>query len=120
MLYRSLVVGLLAACFILIARSRVRVVHVHDAAPPPPAAVARAQPPVVIRTPPIVIHDHAPPVDAAATLIDVSSAVPNSQLMSLVRLAPTEHVAGYEDHHNYIDIQVRGEHGDRRVLVLKR
>jgi|SRR5580698_4144913 hypothetical protein len=117
MLYRSLVLGLVAACFVLtVRRDRVHVVRIHDPAPP-----ARAQPPVFIHEPPIVIHDAAPaPRDAPATLIDVSSAVPADRLMSLVTLSPTERIAAYEDHHNYIDIQVHGLQGDRRVLMLKR
>jgi hypothetical protein len=117
MLYRSLVLGLLAACFVLIARrDRVHVVHVHD-----PAAPARAQPPVILRAPPVVIHDRAPaPRDPPATLIDVSAAVPADRLLSLVTLAPNERFAAYEDHHNYIDIEVSTPQGERRVVMLKR
>jgi hypothetical protein len=138
MLYRSLVLGLVAACFILLVRNRerVHVVHVHDHATP---AAERAQLPVIVQAPPVVIHDAAPlppqpvcagprgnaqrcgeSIDPPATLIDVSSAVPADRLLSLVTLAPTERIASYEDHHNYIDIEVRGVHGDRRVLMLMR
>jgi hypothetical protein len=91
-LYRSLVIGLLGACLYLVA-SR------HDA-PAPHVAVTR---PVV----------HQPP-----TVVDVSSQMDPSQLVSLVRIGAGEHIASVEQHPGWVDVGVEGLRGERRVLLL--
>ncbi len=101
MLYRSLVVGLLGACLYLLASRApaTRIVH---------AAAAQARPPSV----PVLVPKPGP------TLIDVSSQMSPAQLVSLVRLAPNEHIAAYDDHRAYVDITVDGPRSERRVLLL--
>jgi hypothetical protein len=96
-LYRSLVLGLLGACLVLLAHhGNVETHTIRE--------VRRA--PVVQATLP------------APTLIDVSSQMSPDQLVSLIRLAPGEHISSLDDHHAYLDVTVQSARSERRVLVL--
>nr|HEX4316995.1 hypothetical protein [Kofleriaceae bacterium] len=123
MLYRSLVVGLLAACLVMLARQRreIRVVHV----PAPGLAASLCAGPRVASIYPSLRPSHRPPmlrvpqVAVAPTLVDVSPLVPSSQLLSLVHLQPTEQIASVDAHPgSYTDVTLRGARGERRVLLL--
>jgi hypothetical protein len=110
LLFRSLVLGLLGACCLLLATR--------------PAARILER----------VVYRPGPPV---ATIIDVSAGVSAQQLGSLVRLAPGEHVIAVDDHAvaddldagavlaqldprpAFVDLQVTGgRSGQRRVVLL--
>jgi hypothetical protein len=119
--FRSLVTGFAAACFVLIAMIE------------PPARVseprvdheARVVLPTSTRP---HVREHAP------TLIDVAPAIAGSELASLVRLEPGEHVATVDDvavendlaagaaiaahGRSFVDLAVTGPTGTRRVLLL--
>ena len=97
LVFRSLVVGLLGACCLLLAqRQRIEV---------------RA--PLVIK-PGISTWDGTLP----PTIVDVSPLVPDDQLAALVRLQPGEHVVGMDAPHRYVDVTIAGPSGERRVLLL--
>ncbi len=114
LLFRSLSIGLMAACFLLqIDRTQV-------AAPPAPAPEPAA--PVI-------------PVRPEATIIDVSSMVAAAQRSSLVRLQSDEHVTAVDDRAvgsdleagaaiaehrgtGFIDLTVESTTSTRRVLML--
>ena len=112
--FRSLVTGFAAACFVLLAMYRPPVVE------QPVAHEAR----VVLPARP----QHTP------TLIDVSPAIAGSELASLVRLEPGEHVETVDDvavdsdlaagaaiaahGRSFVDLAVTGPTGTRRVLLL--
>ena len=100
MLYRSLVVGLLGACLYLLASRGPATKVVQRAAQLRPLTV-----PVLA-------------VKPGPTLIDVSSQMSPAQLVSLVRVAPDEHIAAYDDHRAYVDVTVEGPRSERRVLLL--
>ena len=116
LLFRSMVLGLLGACCLLVA-SR------------PPARVAVRE---------RIVYRPAPPV---ATLVDVSGSVPSAQLGSLVHLGPGEHVIAVDDHPvwddldagamlalidhpgndprpRFVDLEIAGGPGGQRRLVL--
>jgi hypothetical protein len=115
LVFRSLTLGLLAACFLLLAIRPVYEVRVtRDARP------QREAP--------------APP---AATIIDVAAGVSASQLPAMLALAPDERVVAVDDQsvgsdldagtllasreldsQRYIDLEVEGARGARRLLVL--
>jgi len=95
--FRSLVIGLLGACCLLLARLQ----HVSVRAP------------LVIRPGVSTCDGTLPP-----TIIDVSPLVAESELVSLVRLAPGEHITSLERPQRYVDVAVAGPFGERRVLLL--
>ena len=115
LLFRSLSIGLLAACFCLLAIRPAYEVRV--AAAPPLVVMPRPQP--------------------AAQIVDVAPGLRPEQIASLIALAPGEHVTAVDDlavtgdldagvllaNHplgaqHYVDLEVRGAAGARRVLVL--
>jgi len=121
LLFRSLTLGLVAACFaLLLARPTVELRVVHEAAPH--LSAPRARPPLAT---------------VAPTVIDVAAGVTSVQLASMIRLLPGEHVATIDDAEmpdeldagvalasvalqprRFIDVGVVGPVGERRVLVL--
>ena len=117
LLFRSLALGLLGACFFLLATR--------------PATIVVRQPAVEV---PNVSGIRGLPVQAP-TVIDVARDVSPRTLPALIRLAEGEHIVAVDDmavandlqagsllserHRDFIDLQVRGTSGgDRRVLVL--
>lgn len=97
LVFRSLVIGLLGACCLLLAqRQRVEV---------------RA--PVVIKPGLSTWDGTLPP-----TIVDVSPLVAQDQLAALVRLQPGERVVGMDAPQRYVDVTVAGPFGERRVLLL--
>jgi hypothetical protein len=114
LLYRSLALGFMGACLMLLARR-------------PECAIRFAPAPVVVHAP-------APP---SAAIVDVAPGIAAAQLGPLVRLAPGEHVVAVGEHAvsgdleagavlaamearsgSYVDLTVAGAIGSRRVLVL--
>jgi hypothetical protein len=113
LLFRSLALGLLGACFLLLAM-RPATTHVVD-------HVDR------------VVYRAAPPV---ATLVDVAMGVPAAQLGSLVHLEAGEHVIAIDDRPvtgdldagavlaqltsrpAFVDLEIAGGHGGQRRVVL--
>ncbi len=115
-LFRSLAIGLLSACVLLLASRPAYEVRI--ASEPPPVLAA------------------APPT--TATIVDVAPNVPASQLPALIGLAPGEHVVAIGDRAvasdldagatlvtsglrggSYVDLTIGGgAAGSRRVLVL--
>ena len=113
LLFRSLTLGLVAACFaLLLARPTVELRMAREP----------VRPSIPTRSP---------------TVIDVAAGVTNAQLASMIRLAPGEHVASIDDAAvvgdlgagvalatvalragRFIDVGVAGPTGERRVLVL--
>ena len=113
LLFRSLALGLLSACFFLLAFRPTYVVRVEPAAP---ARVATATGP---------------------TLVDVGQGVSSAAITQLVHLAPDEHIIAIDDRPvaddldagaalathplwpgGYIDLTVAAATHQRRVLVL--
>ena len=111
LLFRSIALGLLGACFVLLATRPLYEVR-------------------LVRSPPRVL----PP---AASIVDVAAVVAPSAIGSLVRLAPGERVVAVDDHPvydpidaalrlqrraphagEYVDLTVAGPADTRRVLVL--
>jgi len=116
--FRSLVTGFAAACFVLLAMYQ-----------PPPVEHRVEQARVVLPTSTRPhYHEHVP------TLIDVAPNIPAMQIASLVRLEPGEHVAVVDDvdvdndlaagaaiaahGRSFVDLSVVGQSGTRRVLLL--
>jgi hypothetical protein len=114
LLFRSLSIGLMAACFLL------QIDRTQLAAPPAPPPPAPAIPPRPL---------------PAATIIDVSGAVAAAQRSSLVRLESDEHVTAVDDRAvgsdleagaaitehrgtGFIDLTVESTTSTRRVLML--
>lgn len=114
LLFRSLALGLLGACFWMLA-TRPTTVFV---AAPEPAHVE-------------VAHEDAP------TILDVSPAVTRDQLPALVHLRNGEHVVAIDDapvasdldagrllasvdraSQKFVELGVAGPHGTRRILML--
>ena len=111
LLFRSLSVGLLGACVVLLATHRTprpRVEHEREL---------------------VAVTTHAP------TIIDVAPNLSATQIAQLVRLAPNERVTAVDDHlvtgnldagtvigsptsHEFIDLTISGGSHERRVLVL--
>jgi len=111
LLFRSLSVGLLGACVLLLATRRT----------PPPRIEHEKEL--------VAVASHAP------TIIDVAPNVSAAQIATLVRLAPNERVTAVDDHpvtgnldartvigspigHEFIDLTIAGGGRERRVLVL--
>jgi hypothetical protein len=121
LLYRSLTTGLLGACILLLVELLARTGRTHAA--------------------PIVIPIAAPSLrglDASPTIIDVSAAVPASELGALVPLAAGERVLAVGDvpmpsdlaagaaiaartieHGHYLDLTVGDGVSAHRVLLLR-
>ncbi|MBA3540021.1 MAG: hypothetical protein H0T79_10365 [Deltaproteobacteria bacterium] len=110
-LYRSLTVGLLGACFLLLTTYEAPV----PVAAAPPAVAAHAM--------------------TGATLVDVAHTTPPALLLSLIRIEEDEHVVAVDDQlvesdldaraailrprqGGYIDVTIGGSAHERRVLVL--
>ena len=114
-LYRSLTVGLLAACCFLLMRRPMIVPHHHEMPPP---------------------SNHV-----ALQVIDVASNAAPDQDAQLVRLGPGEQIATVDDHdvadpvgavlevmtsasrkepgaRNFVDLTLRTDSGERRVLLV--
>lgn len=117
-LFRSLTIGLLGACILLLARI--------ETAPPAPVATAM---PTIAMTQPMPV--------TAATIVDVAPGVRASDVPGLIRLAPGERVIAVDDRRveidlaagvaianrapsagAFVDLDVEGAGGHRRVLVL--
>lgn len=114
-LFRSLTIGLLGACILLLARLE---------APPP----ATASSPAPVQTAPVT----------SATIVDVAPGVRASDVPALIRLAPGERIVAVDDRRvdgdlaagvaiadrvpasgAFVDLEVEGEgRAHRRVLVL--
>jgi hypothetical protein len=113
LLFRSLALGLLGACFWMLA-TRPQVI----VAAPEPARVDVVQ-------------------EAAPTILDVSPAVTRQQLPALVHLRSGEHVVAIDDEpvasdldagrllasvdrasQRFVELGVRGPRGTRRILML--
>ncbi len=116
-LFRSLTIGLLGACILLLAR------------------LEKASEPVAAGIPTLAIAS-APPV-TGATIVDVAPGVRASDVPGLIRLAPGERVTAVDDRRvesdlaagvaianrapssgAFVDLDVEGNGGHRRVLVL--
>ena len=97
LVFRSLVIGLLGACCLLLAQRQ----HVSVRAP------------LVVR-PAISTWDGTLP----PTIVDVSPRVAENQLVGLVHLGPGEHITSLEAPQRYVDVTVAGPLGERRVLLL--
>jgi len=114
LVFRSIALGLLGACFLLLATR------------PTDLRIERELVPVAQPAPP-----------ASATIIDVAHGVTPNQLAQLVRLQPDEHVVAVDDRpvtndldagamiaandstaKQFVDLTVNGSSGERRVLVL--
>jgi hypothetical protein len=120
LVFRSLVLGLIGACFLLLVSRPSYVVF-----------VAR--------------ESRAPaPAPAAATIVDVAPGVSGAQIPALLHLKPDERIVAFYDtpisseqlayswiganwdilneypcnHRSYVDLTVAGPDGERRVLVL--
>ena len=97
LVFRSLVIGLLGACCLLLAQRQ--------------RAEVRA--PLVMPRVASTWDGTLPP-----TIVDVSPLVAPDQLAALVRLQPGEHVASVDAPQRYVDVTVAGPFGERRVLLL--
>jgi hypothetical protein len=114
LLFRSLALGMLGACLLLLAKRQEYEIRVAPA-------------PAVMRAPAL----------PAAAIVDVAPGIAGVQLDSLVRLAPGEHVVAVDEHAvsgdfeagallasldaragKYIDLTVAGGTAERRVLLL--
>ena len=106
LVFRSFAIGLLAACFVVLAYRPSVQVFVPPAAPVGPPAAA----PRLVASEP------------AATIVDVGHGVPASEIGSLVRLRPGERIVGFDGNiaaaEHYLDLSLEGPRGHRRVLVL--
>jgi hypothetical protein len=117
--FRSLVVGLLGACFVLLVRR-----------PPCELRIEPTRSPSASRV-------RVRPTRGLPIIIDIASGVPASALAALVHLGPGEHVIAVDDQTvsgdleagsliaarasypgTFIDLSVAGPAGERRVLVL--
>ena len=111
--FRSLALGLVGACFLLLAFRPAYEIRVAQPPPPPP-----------------IVRD-------TSTIIDVAAGVSSAQLPPLIQLAAGEHVVAIDDvpvsgdldagaaiaahdraSGSYLDLQVAGAASTRRVLVL--
>lgn len=127
LLFRSFVLGLLGACFVLLAmKPQGTVVVAH------PSQVVVAQPSHIVVTPPA----HEEPRNEV-TVVDVARGLPGALIAQAIVLAANEHVVAIDDvavadgaralaaiemqGRTYLDIAVANDAGmTRRVLVLAR
>jgi len=127
LVYRSLVLGLLGACVMLLAQRPATYIHI--ASPAPDGNIAFGMFPAA-----------APPrTTIPPTIIDVATAASGDAiaLSSLLHLAPDERIVAVQDEQvdadaasaltsfgwpksagRYTDLTVSGPRGERRVLVL--
>ena len=126
LLFRSLALGLLGACFFLLAtRPQGTVVVAH------PSQVVVAQPSQ------IVLSREEPPARDDVTVVDIARGLPGTAIASVIVLAANEHIAAIDDipvydaaaafsaieldGRSYLDVLVVNDAGTpRRVLVLAR
>ena len=113
LLFRSLAVGLAGACLLLLVYRPAYDVRIEHA------------------------QVQGPPASVVPTIVDVAAGVPAGELSSLIRLAPGERVVAVDDHPvatdleagaaivdreaspgTFVDLEVAGAAGHRRVLVL--
>lgn len=131
LLFRSFVLGLLGACFVLLAlRPHSTVVVAH------PAQVVVAQPSHIVVTPPPPRHTDDEPRNEV-TVVDVARGLPGAFIAQAIVLAANERVVAIDDvavadgaralaavemqGRAYLDIAVANDAGTtRRVLVLAR
>jgi hypothetical protein len=123
LVFRSLAIGLLSACFVLLIMR--------------PAVEVRMAPRWAPRWADNVSRGFVPRPVAVPTIIDVAPGVSAAQLATMIRLAPGEHVASIDDApvsgdvgagvalgtldlraRHFIDLGVASDVGERRVLVL--
>jgi hypothetical protein len=122
--YRSIALGLLGACCLLLAMR-------------PPVTVVSHVPGQIVVASSRPVAPMPPCVTPGATIVDVAPGITASQLAALLHLAPDERVvsiddepvsgtldagvalAGIELHRGrYLDLAVKSEWSERRVLVL--
>jgi hypothetical protein len=121
LLFRSLALGLLGACFFLLATR--------------PVTIVVRQPPAI--EVPNLSGIRGVPAPPGPTVIDVAPNVDSAMLPSLIQLGDREHVVSVNDQRvssdldagrvlaatwlqpqRFVDLDVTGPRGDRRVLVL--
>lgn len=119
LLFRSVAIGLLGACVLLLAQR------------PPPVVRGACGGIVIEHERELVVAPHVP----APTIIDVAPGLSSTQLAQLVRLAPDERVTAVDDHpvtgnldagtvlgepgsRRFVDLAIASRSGERRVLVL--
>jgi hypothetical protein len=117
LLFRSVAIGLLGACVLLLAQR--------------PPRIARGACGGIVIEHELIIAPHVP----APTIIDVAPGLSTTQLAQLIRLAPDERVTAVDDRavtgtldagtvlgapgsRHFIDLAIAGRAGERRVLVL--
>jgi hypothetical protein len=123
--YRSLALGLLGACCLLLAMR------------PPPVVVSHAPGSIMDASPCEALASLRPCVAPGSTIVDVAPGMSASQLAGLLHLLPDERVVSIDDipvagtldagvalaavdlhSGHYLDLGVKSEWGERRVLVL--
>lgn len=114
LLFRSVAIGLLGACFLLLAT------HTNN-----------------VRVEREVVQVPGPRPAPSATIIDVAPNVPVDQIAPLITLSASEHIVAVDDRpvasdvaagmqliaqgardRRYVDLTIAGMSGERRVLVL--
>jgi hypothetical protein len=123
--YRSIALGLLGACCLLLAMR------------PPITVVSHAPGQILVASSRTSVVPLAPCVAPGSTIVDVAPGVSASQLAGLLRLSPDERVVTIDDvpvagtldagvalasvelrPGRYLDVGVKSEWSERRVLVL--
>jgi hypothetical protein len=136
LVFRSFVVGLLAACFaLLVVRPSVDLRVHHDGAYEAPVwhepGAYRLGPGAYAMAAPVA------PAPLPPTIVDAAPGITPTQLALTIRLAPGEHITAIDDvavngelvagmllatrdlrSRQFIDVSVDGPAGERRVLVL--
>lgn len=115
LLFRSVAIGLLGACFLLLAThtTHVRVERERE-----------------------IVQVPGPRAAPSATIIDVAPGLPADQIAPLIKLDTNERIVAVDDHpvasdlaagtvlvasaggRRYVDLTIAGFSGERRVLVL--
>jgi hypothetical protein len=123
--YRSLALGLLGACCLLLAMR------------PRPAVVSHAPGQIMVATSREAMASLRPCLAPGSTIVDVAPGVSASQIAGLLHLLPDERVVSIDDvpvagtldagvalasvdlhGGRYLDLGVKSDWGERRVLVL--
>jgi hypothetical protein len=123
--YRSIALGLLGACCLLLAMR------------PPVAIVSRASGQIMVASSHEALAALRPCIAPGSTIVDVAPGVGASQLARLLHLLPDERVVSIDDvpvsgtldagvalagvdlrRGRYLDLGVKNDWGERRVLVL--
>ncbi len=132
LMFRSFALGLLAACFVVIAMRPAVVVQVSMR--PPNSAAARSAPgPIHLHARSSRLHPRAP----SATVIDAASAATPSDLVALLRLRSDERIAAVDDLRStdpsaaiaavgsaagakgrYVDLTIASPFAERRVVLM--